>query len=65
MSEREEPRQPDLELDPEASANLRRLLERPSDPSSAADHLARARRALRSWRQRLWRERGQDEARAR
>lgn len=65
MSEREEPRMPDLELDPEASDNLRRLLERPSDPRAAADHLARAMRALRSWRRRRGKERGQDEALAR
>lgn len=44
-------RQPDLELDPEASAELDRLLSQPSDPAATRALLARAKQALRRRRQ--------------
>ncbi len=48
----DEPRMPDLRLDPEAAANLQALLDQPSHPSAAQDNLARAREALRARRHR-------------
>jgi len=50
MTKKKTPRMPDLELDPEASANVRELLARPSHPTAAAENLARAERTLRERR---------------
>ena len=43
---------PDLELDSEASANVRRILARPSDPTAASEHVARGEKAIRERRAR-------------
>jgi hypothetical protein len=50
--DRKEPRMPDLELDSEASANVRRILARPSDPTAASEHVARGEKAIRERRAR-------------
>ena len=52
MSEPRKPRMPDLELDEEASANLKKILALPSDPTAAAEHVARAERDILSRRRR-------------
>jgi len=50
MTVRRRSRLPNLDLDDEARANLRKVLERPHHPTAAQDNLARARRALKEAR---------------
>lgn len=46
MPQDKQPREPDLDLDTEASAKLREIIDQPSDPSASAANLANTKRAL-------------------
>ncbi len=50
MTARKPARMPNLDLDAEARANLRKVLAKPHHPTAAQDNLARARRALKEAR---------------